>query len=94
MYKRQYGWYPQRNFSVVPPAKEIEKMEETLKWLFWISKEELPIVWARSSGMTWRRLEDIDGRSRPTIKAIYDLGVATIQTNLNRETVHAVNTKK
>jgi hypothetical protein len=92
--KEAYGYDPARNFRFTPASEKIARMEETIQWLFWVAKEELPLVWGRASGITWRRLEDIDGRSRTTLKTIYDLALATIQTNLNRQSVHNLNTKK
>lgn len=41
------------------------------------------IVWARACGVSWRRLEDRDGRSRTTLAKIQREGLAAIGRYLN-----------
>lgn len=58
-----------------PPAPQaIDRMDRTLAWLLACEEEERRLVWARAMGISWRRLEDMDGRSHVTLRKIVARG--------------------
>ena len=54
-----------------PSPAEITRMDEAIGWLLWLDGEERKLVWARSAGLSWRRIEDMDGRSVRTLQHLY-----------------------
>jgi hypothetical protein len=59
-----------RSSKPIPTAREISDAEY---WLNLISRLDVPsrrIVMARAMGITWRRLEEMDGRSHTTLRKI------------------------
>ena len=81
-----YGYAKTHIRPGAPPPDKIKRMEETLEWLLWVADLERKLVFARAAKITWRALEDHDGRSRTTLKNVYDKAVETI--------VHRLNAKK
>lgn len=60
-------------------------MEEVLRWMLWLENGSQKLVWARASRRTWRELEDIDGRSRETLRKVYDKALERIVARLSEE---------
>ncbi|MEQ8587659.1 MAG: DUF6362 family protein [Thalassobaculaceae bacterium] len=57
-----------------PSPQAIDRMDRTLAWLFSCDDEARRLVWARATGVSWRRLEDLDGRSHVTLRKIVARG--------------------
>lgn len=57
-----------------PPPQAIDRMDRTLGWLLSCDDEARRLVWARATGVSWRRLEDLDGRSHVTLRKIVARG--------------------
>jgi lambda repressor-like predicted transcriptional regulator len=53
-------------------------MDEVLNWLFILPPEERKLVWARACEVSWRQLEDHDGRSSVTLRKIYNQSLMKI----------------
>lgn len=68
-----------------PSPAAIDRLDESLSWMFACNQEQRIVVWARACGVAWRKLEDIDGRSHVTLRRIEDGGLAAIRDRL-RET--------
>ena len=69
-----------------PDGAAIDRMEEVLRWLLWMEDDDhRKLVWARAERITWRQLETNDGRSRETLRKLYDKALAVIVGKLARE---------
>ncbi len=66
-----------------PPPARISRAEEAVTWLLWLTDAERRVSWARASAITWRRLEDIDGRSHVTLRKIQSSALECICKHLN-----------
>ena len=64
--------------DAVPDPAAIDRMEEVLRWLLWMEDGERKLVWLRAERITWRQLETRDGRSRETLRKLYDKALAVI----------------
>ena len=70
-FEEAYGWTATRMRPPRPSPSEITRMDEAIGWLLWLEGEERKLVWARSAGLSWRRIEDMDGRSVRTLQHLY-----------------------
>lgn len=75
----------QNNTPHKSTPREISAMDEVLNWLFILTPEERRIVWARACSISWRALEDHDGRSHVTLRKIHRRGLASIALALDAE---------
>lgn len=67
----------------IPPSPQaIDRMDRTLGWLLSCDDEARRLVWARATGVSWRRLEDLDGRSHVTLRKIVARGHDQIRVSL------------
>ena len=75
-----YGYQDTHMARSVPPPGAIDRMEEVIRWLLWLEDGDgdRKLVWARAEQITWRQLEDADGRSRETLRKIHDKALAVI----------------
>jgi|SRR5882724_5546869 len=70
--------------AAVPPAAMITAMDEALRWLLWDVEIERKILWARACRVSWRRLEDADGRSFMTLRKVHREALLTIAGQLSQ----------
>lgn len=69
--------------SPIPPSPQaIDRMDRVLGWLLSCDEEARRLVWARATGISWRRLEDLDGRSHVTLRKIVARGHDQIRVSL------------
>ncbi len=80
-----YGYTPATARRPPPTAIQIDKLDQTLQWLHWLNREQRQIVFARACRFSWRKLEDIDGRSVPTLRKICMAGYTKLYQELNRD---------
>ena len=66
-----YGWTGTRLRPPRPSPAEISRMDEAIGWLLLLEADQRRIVWARAMGLSWRRLEDMDGRSVRTLQNVH-----------------------
>lgn len=78
-----YGYGKVRLRPAAPSPASISRADEAVTWLLWLSDSQRRICWARASGITWRRLEDIDGRSHVTLRKIQSKALECICRHLN-----------
>ena len=78
-----YGYSEVRVRPPAPPPTRISRADEAVTWLLWLTDAERRVSWARASGITWRRLEDIDGRSHVTLRKIQSSALQCICEHLN-----------
>lgn len=81
-----YGYYDAKGVRVPPEPGAIDRMEEVLGWLLWLGDSgDQALVWARAERITWRQLETRDGRSRETLRKVYDKALAVIIAGMEEE---------
>jgi hypothetical protein len=87
-----YGWLAARAPRIPPTAAEITRCDETLAWLFLLSRDQRLILWARSQPRpwAWRKLEALDelehhgrGRGSHQLRRIMHDAEARILAHLN-----------
>lgn len=66
-----YGWTGERMRPARPTPAQITRMDEAIGWLLWLDEDERKVVWARAMGLSWRRIEDMDGRSTRTLQTLF-----------------------
>jgi hypothetical protein len=69
---------PSRLRRAAPAPAAIDRLDKVLSWLLACDEEARRMVWARACGISWRRLEDIDGRSHMTLRKVEDRGLRSI----------------
>ena len=76
--------YPDPDKVTRPPvsSQAIDRMDEAFDWVLWLEDGVRQVVLARACGTTWRKLEDMDGRSRGTLRKVHDEALATIVARL------------
>ncbi|MDF1791456.1 MAG: DUF6362 family protein [Thalassobaculaceae bacterium] len=65
-----------------PSPQAIDRMDRTLVWLLACDDESRRLVWARATGIPWRKLEDMDGRSHVTLRKIVARGHDQIRVQM------------
>lgn len=78
-----YGYAPVRVRPPAPTPAAISRADAAVPWLLWLDATARRIVWARASGIPWRRLEDMDGRSHTTLRRVEREGLGEICRRLN-----------
>jgi hypothetical protein len=73
-----YGWSDARARRPAPSPEAIDRLDETLAWLWPLADDERRLVMARAFRLPWRRLEDIDGRSERTLRTVHARVLTTI----------------
>lgn len=66
-----YGWSAARVRPPAPPPAAIDRLDETLSWLWPLAADERRLVMARAFRLPWRRIEDLDGRSERTLRNVH-----------------------
>jgi hypothetical protein len=79
-----YGWTAERVRPPRPSPAQITRMDEAIGWLLWLDAEERKLVWARSMGLSWRKIEDLDGRSVRTLQNLFAGAMRRILARRNR----------
>ncbi|MEE8124139.1 MAG: DUF6362 family protein [Alphaproteobacteria bacterium] len=83
-----YGYGQAHVRPAAPSPAKISRADEAVQWLFWLSDEQRKIVWARACRITWRRLEDLDGRSHSALRKVFGAGIDVILKHLERALSH------
>lgn len=78
-----YGYASARLRPPAPSPAAVSRADGAVPWLLWLDGAGRRIVWARASGIPWRRLEDMDGRSHTTLRRIEREGLGEICRRLN-----------
>jgi hypothetical protein len=60
----------------------IRRMDQTLHWLFWLTKDERKVVWARACGFSWRKIAALMGRPHMTVERRHERAIHTIRERL------------
>ena len=78
-----YGYDSVRLRPPAPTPAAVSRADAAVLWLLWLDDAPRRIVWARASGIPWRRLEDLDGRSHTTLRRVEGEALAAICRRLN-----------
>jgi hypothetical protein len=85
-----YGLWPRivgapcasaRPAAAAPAA--IDRMDEALRWLFWLDHEERWLVWMRAEGLPWKRITHRLGIGRTTAWQRWTTALLKIALRLN-----------
>lgn len=66
-----YGWTGAKVRPPAPSPAAIDRLDETLAWLWPLADDERRLVMARAFRLPWRRIEDLDGRSERTLRKVH-----------------------
>lgn len=66
-----YGYSDARARPIPPTPREIDRMDAALDWFHWLERDERYVVWMRAFRITWRRMQERDGRSERTLRTIH-----------------------
>lgn len=80
--RHAYGYHEVR-IKIIPTAAEIQRMEECIDWLRWLSPEDAKIVWLRAEGERWRQVCIHAGVVRQTAWRRWAAALLTIAKHLN-----------
>lgn len=83
-----------RNRLAAPAPAAIDRMDEVLSWLLACTVEERRILWARACRVPWRKLEDLDGRSHTTLRAVAAQGLERIRRHLRERRAGLTGTER
>ena len=61
-----------------PSARHITEMDECLRWLLWLSADEVKVVWGRANGIRWKTLQKRIRASRSTLSFTYRTAITKI----------------
>lgn len=62
-----YGWEAQPLRRGVPSAGAITRMDQAMRWMLWLDRDDAMLIWARANGTRWKKLEWQFGASRQTL---------------------------
>lgn len=67
-----YGW-EKPDLKLGPPtSRHIDEMDKTLRWMLWLEKDEVRIVWMRAARIRWRKIASrMGGLSEKTYQNQY-----------------------
>jgi len=78
-----YGWSETRVRPPAPAPEAIDRLDETLAWLWPMADDERRLVMARAFRLPWRRIEDMDGRSERTLRTVHARALDAIAKRLD-----------
>lgn len=81
--KHAYG-YNEARMRVIPNAAEIQRMDECIDWLRFVSPDDARIVWLRAEGWRWRHICIQAGCVRQTAWRRWAAALLTIANHLNK----------
>lgn len=77
-----YGWEETRIKLGPPSARHISEMDEALRWLMWLEREEVTLVWLRACDLKWKKIHRILGWSVRKLQYDWRIALAKIEYRL------------
>ncbi len=77
-----YGWEEARIKLGPPSARHISEMDETLRWLMWLEREEVMLVWLRACDVKWKKIGRLLGWSVRKLQYDWRIALAKIEYRL------------
>lgn len=85
-----YAYNPVFIRKAPPSPAAIGRLDDTLSWLYLLTREQRMVLWARAQGWTWRKIEALDdaervgrGRQERQLRTICGDAEARILSHLN-----------
>ncbi|MBK8746069.1 DUF6362 family protein [Propionivibrio sp.] len=71
-------------YRPLPPSPQaIERMMETMRWVFWLEEEQRHLVWMRAKDIDWKIIAWRLACHRTTAWRAWQKALATVAANLN-----------
>ena len=71
-------------YRPLPPSPQaIERMMETMRWVFWLEEEQRHLVWMRAKDIDWKVIARRMACHRTTAWRAWQKALATVAANLN-----------
>ena len=87
-FNESYGYNQTEIRLGAPSSKYITEMDEACRWLLWLEKHEVKIIWARSAGMRWKTISSrVSFCSIRKAQNDYKIGIIKISENLKRSAI-------
>ncbi len=78
------------NQPAAPSPDAVDRMDQALKWLWVVKRGDRPLIIARATGLSWRQIEDRDGRGVKTLQTVHQVALEAIFRSLiEGETTYA-----
>ncbi|MBU9710119.1 hypothetical protein KSP24_24905 [Paenibacillus sp. AK121] len=90
--RHAYG-YGEFRVRIVPSAAEIQRMEECIDWLRWLSPDDAKLVWFRAEGQRWRQVCIKIGCVRQTAWRRWVAAILTVRNHLKSPTKRKADPK-
>jgi Domain of unknown function (DUF6362) len=78
-----YGWSAARVKPPAPSPEAIDRMDETLAWLWPLEDHERRLVMGRAFRLPWGRLAALDGRAARTLRYAHERILAGVAASVN-----------
>ncbi len=82
-YWEAFGWHEVELRPIPPAPGAIDRMDEVLRWLWWLERDEARLVWARATGRPWKAIAYEHGIDRTTAWRRWTYALITIAARLN-----------
>lgn len=78
-----YGWEPARRVRSLPSSREIDEMDEALRWLMWLNRYEVKLIVLRAFGRKWKQIGYELGWSVRKLQVDWQVALFKVLQNLN-----------
>ena len=79
----EYGWTKARVRRFPPTPDQIDRMDEVMNWLRWLSREEACLLWLRAERIPWKLILRRIGGCRDTAWRRWMMGLVGISSRLD-----------
>lgn len=93
VWDHEAGNYREVHIRIIPTAPQITRMEEAIKWFYWLPPEQARILWARGETgedgrqYSWRQIGKMLGINHQTAKDWAIRGIFTIYYRVNEKSL-------
>ena len=78
-----FGWHDPVLKRPWPSPASIDRMDEAMRWLWWLEPVDAKIVWSRASGKRWKPICYVAGMGRTAAWERWVMGLCVIAMKLN-----------
>lgn len=82
-----YGWDGARCRLGPPTSSQIDEMDEAMRWLLWLERYEVQLVWLRAGGARWKNVCYKLGFCESKLRTDWQMAIIKITLFLNLEPV-------
>ena len=87
-----FGWHATEVRLGPPTPAAIDRMDEALRWLLCLERDEVRLVWIRAEGVRWKSIAHRFGMDRSTAWRHWSCALIKIAAHLNG--MHATKTSQ